>query len=74
MSRYLVTATVSIEIDDCTNADEAFRTFVIGVAPDRTLDGVVLSSVRDAFATDLKDDEDLNQSKTYDIYEREQLV
>lgn len=74
MSRFLVTATVTLEIDDIDTPNEAFHTFVAAVAPDRGLDGVLLSSVRDAFATDLKDDEDLNQSKTYDIYERKQLV
>lgn len=74
MSRYFVTATVTPEIDDCTTADEAFQTFVIGVCPDPTLDGVTLSSVRDAFATNLRDAEDLNTYETYDIYEKEQLV
>lgn len=56
MSRYLVTATVTYELDDVNNPAEALDVFVTAVTADPTMDGVTLTGVRDASVTHLTTD------------------
>jgi hypothetical protein len=56
MSRYLVTATVTYELDDINNPAEALDVFVTAVTADPTMDGVTLTGVQDVFATLMNDD------------------
>lgn len=56
MSRYLVTATVTYELDDVNNPAEALDVFVTAVTADPTMDGVTLTGVRDASVTHLATD------------------
>lgn len=56
MTRYLVTATVTYELDDINNPAEALDVFVTAVTADPTMDGVTLTGVKDASVTHLGDD------------------
>jgi hypothetical protein len=61
MARYLITATVTYELDDVNNTAEAVDIFCQAVTADPSMDGVSLSGIRDAFATLINDDGTLPQ-------------
>ena len=59
MARYLITATVTYELDDVNNTAEAVDIFCQAVTADPSMDGVTLTGIRDAFATEMDEDGEL---------------
>lgn len=74
MKRYLVTATVTLEIDGCETHDDAFHAYVMGIGLDPTLDGIILHSINNATSTETCWSDNTNRYETHDTEQREKLV